>query len=532
MERSKRHLWALGKTLLAAFLVVSLFGAPLAFAAEEPTQAISSTTESFITEAAADPSAATPSMFDSLAAEFLATESSTGMESLALSPTATPWSRLSGTDRYDTMAAIANMSHDQSDVVILASGNDFPDALAASSVAGLSQAPLLLTDSKSLSSQAAEKIISLSAKQVIIVGGTGSVSSAIENQLRTQLGADAVSRLSGANRYQTAYALYDNNRDAWSDTAIIASGNTFADALSIAPYAYQTKAPIFLYDATAGSMDSASANALKTFDKIILVGGPGSLPDSIVTQLGFTSDSSEGNSYLRLSGDDRYQTSAVVAYYGASAGVLSFENMALATGKDFPDALSGGTFCGSISSVLLLVDNEREGRYGLYALVAPSVQLGYTTNGYLLGGPGTISISLAISLNNMGQTKWEEEEVVRLVNVERAKLGLPALVIEPYLQVATDIRSEEIVSLFEHTRPHGEEWSTVFDDILLDLAAGGYRVGGENIARGYATPALVVEAWMNSPGHRANILDPDFTEIGVGYCVAGGQAHWAQLFLG
>lgn len=115
------------------------------------------------------------------------------------------------------------------------------------------------------------------------------------------------------------------------------------------------------------------------------------------------------------------------------------------------------------------------------------------------------------------------EEVVRLTNEERAKEGLPALEVNELATQAAAVRAEEVNQLFEHTRPNGKSCFTA-----LDEAKVSYRTAGENIAIGYSTPASVVDAWMNSPGHRANILSRDFSAIGVGY----DQNGWVQLFIG
>lgn len=115
------------------------------------------------------------------------------------------------------------------------------------------------------------------------------------------------------------------------------------------------------------------------------------------------------------------------------------------------------------------------------------------------------------------------EEVVRLTNEERAKEGLPALEVNELATQAAAVRAKEVNQLFEHTRPNGKSCFTA-----LDEAKVSYRTAGENIAIGYSTPASVVDAWMNSPGHRANILSRDFSAIGVGY----DQSGWVQLFIG
>lgn len=116
-------------------------------------------------------------------------------------------------------------------------------------------------------------------------------------------------------------------------------------------------------------------------------------------------------------------------------------------------------------------------------------------------------------------------EVVRLVNVERAKAGLNPVTADAKISAAALVRSKEQIQSFSHTRPNGSSCFTV-------LAEQGvtYRGAGENIAMGQKTPAAVMQAWMNSEGHRANILNKNFTKIGVGYYVNGGTAYWTQLF--
>ena len=122
------------------------------------------------------------------------------------------------------------------------------------------------------------------------------------------------------------------------------------------------------------------------------------------------------------------------------------------------------------------------------------------------------------------------DEVIRLVNVERAKEGLAPLSAYDSLTAAAQIRAGEIVTSFSHTRPDGSECFTVLDETG---AKEGTYAWGENIAAGYSTAAEAVEGWMNSSGHRANILNPDFTHIGVGYAAGGAYRYsWVQMFVG
>ena len=116
-------------------------------------------------------------------------------------------------------------------------------------------------------------------------------------------------------------------------------------------------------------------------------------------------------------------------------------------------------------------------------------------------------------------------EVVRLVNAERAKEGLAALQMDSSLNSAAQVRAKEIVTSFSHTRPNGSNCFTA-----LSEAGIKYNGSGENIAYGQKTPAEVVNAWMNSAGHRANIMSSKFTKIGVGCHNSNGTYYWSQFF--
>lgn len=112
-------------------------------------------------------------------------------------------------------------------------------------------------------------------------------------------------------------------------------------------------------------------------------------------------------------------------------------------------------------------------------------------------------------------------KVVELVNTERAKEGLSALQVDSKVAAAAQVRAKEVKSSFSHTRPDGRSCFTA-----LEEAGVSYRGAGENIALGQKTPEKVVTDWMNSEGHRKNIMNPNFKYIGVG--VDG--TSWTQLF--
>ncbi len=122
-------------------------------------------------------------------------------------------------------------------------------------------------------------------------------------------------------------------------------------------------------------------------------------------------------------------------------------------------------------------------------------------------------------------------EVLRLTNEIRAEAGVGPLTLDTTLCKAACMRSLEMdySQTFSHTRPNGSSCFTA-----MDYFGCGYTTCGENIAAGYSSPASVVEGWKNSPGHYANMIDPDFTKLGVGYTptnVDGDYWHyWTQLF--
>lgn len=125
-----------------------------------------------------------------------------------------------------------------------------------------------------------------------------------------------------------------------------------------------------------------------------------------------------------------------------------------------------------------------------------------------------------------GYNSSYEQKVLNLVNKERRSQGLSALSLSAEAQQAARVRAKEIVSSFSHTRPNGTSCFTVLNEI-----GAKYTSAGENIAKGQKTPEQVVEAWMNSPSHRANILSSKYTKLGVGCYFNGSNTYWAQMFL-
>lgn len=137
----------------------------------------------------------------------------------------------------------------------------------------------------------------------------------------------------------------------------------------------------------------------------------------------------------------------------------------------------------------------------------------------------TIFASVTIRVISSFDIERLIRDVFKLTNAERVYAGLPALTYNNILENGAMIRAEEIVQSFSHTRPDGSRFFTVFD--------GGYayRLIGENLAAGFNTASSVVSGWMNSEGHRANILNEGYTQIGIGIVKdKEGRIYWVQIF--
>ena len=146
-----------------------------------------------------------------------------------------------------------------------------------------------------------------------------------------------------------------------------------------------------------------------------------------------------------------------------------------------------------------------------------------------ISNPAMIMPGQKVTVPSIDDVKATENEVVRLVNVERSKNGLMALTNNWQLSRIARYKSTDMAvkNYFDHTSPTYGSPFTMIQSFGLKFSAAG-----ENIAMGQKTPAEVMTAWMNSPGHRANILNPSYTNIGVGLAKnSSGSCYWTQEFI-
>jgi putative cell wall-binding protein len=270
---------------------------------------------------------------------------------------------------------------------VIASGDNFPDALAANGLAGTLNngqgAPVILTKKGSLSSQAKTILEKMQVQHVYIMGGTAAVSQDVENAISDM--RIAVTRVAGADRQETsmkAFSLVSGNwyKNYGTHSVIIATGANYADALSIAPFAYQTGTPIVLTKAD-GTLTDAQVKAIKDNDQIyniIVVGGEKAVSSSVFGIVGTYNDSYQFSyTGVRIDGADRYETSANIADWEVNYSKKAYNRITgkdqggtelfvetgvpvtnlgdcyfdwdftfVATGENFPDALAGAQLAG------------------------------------------------------------------------------------------------------------------------------------------------------------------------------------------
>ncbi len=158
-----------------------------------------------------------------------------------------------------------------------------------------------------------------------------------------------------------------------------------------------------------------------------------------------------------------------------------------------------------------------------YKTKAPSTSV-YKKNATTTSNPSTTTNTTVGPTTN--SVSSYENKVLELVNAERKKAGLSTLKMNESLRNVARTKSQDMQTkkYFSHTSP---TYGSPFD--MMKKFGISYTMAGENIAMGQKTPEAVVTAWMNSPGHRANILKAQYTEIGVGYVASGN--YWTQMFI-
>ncbi|MUG01718.1 SpoIID/LytB domain-containing protein [Bacillus tequilensis] len=287
-----------------------------------------------------------------------------------------PGSRIADTERYggatrfDVANNVASAGWTNPTTVVIVNRDAFADALSATPLAKKYDAPILLTDADSLTPKTESEIAKLNPDNILIIGGTISVSKNVENTLKKY---GSIDRIGGATRYEVSKNIAD--RMGNYSQAVVATGMVFTDALSIAPYAAMNGYPILL----AG--DNNIRSDYKIPSKVTIVGGPLSVSTGVEAAL------KKKATVKRIGGVSRYEVSAnIVKELNMKATKVFMSN-----GQTFADALTGSVLAAKQGSPLLLVESG-----SLPSPVADVVASKGTQSFALLGG----SISISDTLKN------------------------------------------------------------------------------------------------------------------------------------
>lgn len=265
--------------------------------------------------------------------------------SLGQAATGFAFTRYAGQNRYDTASQIAKDTFTTADTVVIASGEVFPDALAASYVAGVLGSPVLLVQRNALPQETSDALTALKTTKAIIVGGSAAVDPSVETALQGK--KITTSRLQGTNRYDTAKNIAESAGK--KSAAIVVSGEGFADALAAGPAAYAGGLPVVLTAASSLSPEAQAALGDLGVKTALVVGGTSAVSKATEDQI-----AGMGITVTRLSGTNRAGTAAAVGDYEVANLGFSTATVDLANGGNFPDALAGSAHGGKTKSALML----------------------------------------------------------------------------------------------------------------------------------------------------------------------------------
>lgn len=252
--------------------------------------------------------------------------------------------RISGEDRYKTAVTISQKGWKKADYAVVARGDNFADALCAGPLAYKYDGPILLTQPNNLNADTLAELKRLGVKHLFIAGGLGAVSQSVEDEIKAA-GITDIERLYGKDRYETSVKIAEKIGD--NNKAVLATGDDFPDALSISVIASKLQMPILLTPKNDLPDSIENYFSINTLSTTYIAGGTGVIGPEVERQV---------PGPIRLSGSDRYKTNvAILKHFNEN---FTFENIYIATGNQFADALTGAVLAAKKNSPLILVNQD------------------------------------------------------------------------------------------------------------------------------------------------------------------------------
>ncbi|AZV55502.1 cell wall-binding repeat-containing protein [Clostridium sp. AWRP] len=361
-----------------------------------------------------------------------------GMSNTTYAKTTYNVTRLAGSNRYETSEKIAdNFENGTVQSVIVASGKDFPDALGGSVLSKIYNAPiLLLNDDFKNSSNAVDYIQNHLSKSgnIYILGGTSSVSDDFVSYIKG-LGYGNVTRFGGNNRFETNKSIINSMNVQKGTPMVITNGWGFADALSVSSAAACYKYPIFMID--NGKLSESNKDVISSIQpsKILIIGGQGSVSDSVVNEIKSMDSSLTDSNITRLGGQTRYDTSLSICKYFNSNSNFAV----LANGANFPDALAGSALASKLSAPIMLTNGKDISEQKSYI-----DEKGYKDI-FLLGGLSSVDLSVEYLLKPTSSIPKSEIDYITALKgyceSYKDKTGTVSTQMEDVYNKTTDIRT-------------------------------------------------------------------------------------------
>lgn len=351
-------------------------------------------------------------------------------------------SRIYGKDRIDTSIQIAKSYIKTSEFAILANQNNFPDSLSATVLSKKYNAPILLTDAIKADKSLIQEIKRLQTKNFIKIGGENSISNKVATELLPE--GSKVRSFKGADRYATNAEIIKEFKDA--DTCIIASGENFADSLSIGAFATKNGYPIVLVQ--KDKINDVTKQALKNskIKKCYIVGGEKSVSKSLEKDLPQVTE--------RIAGNDRYETSLKIAdkFYKDAQGAF------LASGEVFADSLAINPIAAKFDVPLILTPKDK----------LPQKTQEYLDNSKIIqvaiiGGEKTVSKQIQ---QELAKTNPNVATSVKFTYTKDGKKVTREL---------TNAEANELAKLMNENKKHvtGERLKSIFDNYFTLVGANG-----------------------------------------------------------
>jgi putative cell wall-binding protein len=313
-------------------------------------------------------------------------------------PAAAGWQgtdRTSGLDRYQTAIATSQEYYSQeATAVVIATGQNWPDALCAAPLAQAAGGPLLLNPSNSsLINPVLVEVLRLNPSVAYICGGTGAIWTDVDAQL-TNEGIDVV-RLAGATRFETAARIAEEVEMLVPESGegyFVATGADFPDALGASSIAAKQNMPILLTPPSV--LAPATATHLPEGAPVFILGGPGAVSPGVEG----TVKSTTGGTVTRLQGANRYETAVAVVKHAVSTWGTDVRGLGLSSGADFPDALAAGAGLGTVNQAqLLTLPTQLPAPSGDYLTSLVGTCEAVT----IFGGPGAVSTDVECRVNSI-----------------------------------------------------------------------------------------------------------------------------------